>query len=228
MIQRNFLLVTLFATAMALVEAVVVIYLRELIAISRDAVALGPYLRIEVWREVATLMMLVLIGLAVGRNKIERLSFSLFAFGLWDIWYYIWLKLFVDWPDSLLSWDILFLIPFRWWGPVLSPLLIAGLICLAAFLAVLRQAQGRALALTRYRLGCLLAGAGLALYIFMADAIQAFAAGQDNWQNIRPTEFNWPLFVVALALMAIPALLATWPENSRTNIMFVPVEQDGD
>ena len=46
-------------------------------------------------------------------------------FGIWDIFYYIFLKIFLDWPESYLTWDILFLIPLPWVGPVLAPVLVS-------------------------------------------------------------------------------------------------------
>jgi hypothetical protein len=105
---------------MALLEAVVVVYIRGLIQMTSERVSLGPYVTMEVWREVATLVMLVAVGWLAGRRRTDRLAYGLFAFGLWDIWYYLWLRVLMGWPETLLDWDILFLIPLRWSRPLAS------------------------------------------------------------------------------------------------------------
>ncbi len=212
-IIKRFLWVSVYAIAMALLEAVVVVYIRGLIQVTPDHVALGPYVRMEIWREVATLAMLVAVGWLAGRGRIERWAYGLFAFGLWDIFYYVWLKALMDWPATLLDWDVLFLIPLRWWGPVLAPVLIAALICLTAVLAVTRLARGTPPEVTPVRAGVVLAGALLALYVFTCGSLHALLAGRTDWDTLRPEPFKWSLFLVALALMAVPSLVAAWPKR---------------
>jgi len=213
-ITKRFLGVSTYAIAMAYLEAVVVVYLRALLGltdITAVDVSLGPYGLVEIGREVATVVMLAAVGWMAGRHAKERWAYGLFAFGLWDIAYYVWLKLLIDWPASLLGWDLLFLIPLPWWGPVLAPALIAVLICVAAVLAVVWMARGQRLGITPFRLASVVGGALLALYVFMSDAIRAVLAGPVDWDTLRPTPFQWPLFLVALSLMAVPTLSATWP-----------------
>jgi hypothetical protein len=221
--RQRFLWVSVYAIAMALLEAVVVVYIRGLLEISPDHVSLGPYVKMEIGREAATLAMLVAVGWLAGRRGLDRLAYGLFAFGLWDIWYYIWLKVLIDWPATLLDWDTLFLIPLRWWGPVLSPLLISALICLTAVLAVARVERGEQPDVTRLRLGVASTGALLALYVFMSDSLHALLQGRLDWATLRPGPFKWPLFLAALALIAVPTLLATWPRERRPG----PQAQDG-
>jgi hypothetical protein len=196
---------------MALLEAVVVAYLRALLQITDRHVALGSYIPLEVGREAATIVMLVAVGWLAGRKGLERWAYGLFAFGLWDIWYYIWLKVLIGWPETLLDWDILFLIPVRWWGPVLSPVLIASLICLVAVLAVIRLERGERLRISPLKVGLVTLGSLLALYIFISDSLHALLAGRPDWDTLRPVPFQWPLFVAALVLMAVPSLMAVWP-----------------
>ncbi|MBN1811716.1 MAG: hypothetical protein JXA14_07765 [Anaerolineae bacterium] len=213
-VTKRFLGVSAYAIAMAYLEAAVVVYLRALLGltdITAVDVSLGPYGLVEIGREVATAVMLAAVGWIAGRRGRERWAYGLFAFGLWDIAYYVWLKVLIDWPASLLGWDLLFLIPLPWWGPVLAPALIAVLICVAAVLAVVRMEHGQRLGITPLRLASVLGGALLALYVFMADAIHALLSGPVDWDALRPTPFHWPLFLVALALMALPTLLATYP-----------------
>jgi hypothetical protein len=145
-IAKRFLGVSVYAIAMAYLEAAVVVYLRALLGlkdITAVDVSLGPYGLVEIGREAATIAMLVAVGWMAGRHAKERWAYGLFAFGLWDIFYYVWLKVLLDWPASLLGWDLLFLIPLPWWGPVLAPVLIAALICVVAVLAVVRMAGSR-------------------------------------------------------------------------------------
>lgn len=122
----------IYAVAMALVEAVVVIYLRELyypkgflVQTAADLQAIPRnILQVEIWREAATIVMLAAVGfLAFGRVK-EKLWAFVWAFSLWDIAYYFFLYIFLRWPSSLNAVDIYFLIPRPWIGPVWFPLLL--------------------------------------------------------------------------------------------------------
>jgi hypothetical protein len=210
-ISKRLFWVSVYAIAMALLEAVVVAYLRALLQITDEHVALGSFIPLEIGREVATIVMLVAVGWLAGRKGADRLAYGLFAFGWWDIWYYLWLKVLIGWPKSLLDWDILFLIPVRWWGPVLSPVLIASLICLTTALAIVRLERDERLNFTPLRLGSIILGGLLALYVFMSDSLHALLQGRPDWDTLRPAPFQWPLFVMALVLMAVPGLMATWP-----------------
>jgi hypothetical protein len=116
----------------------------------------------------------------------------------------------IGWPETLLSWDVLFLIPLRWWGPVLSPVLIAALICVSAVLVATRMKRGQRLEITPVNAGSLAAGGLLALYVFMSDSLHALLQGWADWDTLRPGPFKWPLFLVALALMVLPSLKTIW------------------
>ena len=216
---KRFLWVSTYAIAMAYLEAAIVVYLRAALNITDITaidVSLGPYGPVEIGREAATMVMLAAVGWMAGRHAKERWAYGLFAFGLWDIAYYVWLKLLIDWPASLLGWDLLFLLPLPWWGPVLVPVLIAALLCVASVLAVGRMERGQRLGITPARAGTAAVGSLLALYVFMSNAIHALLAGPVDWDTLRPTPFNWPLFLVALALMVVPTLLAVWPNTRKT------------
>jgi len=136
--------VTLYAAAMALVEAMVVYYLRRLFAEQYATVFSArhfsfprAYLRHEQVREGATIVMLLAVGFLAGRGWWQRLAYFLFAFGVWDIGYYVALKVMIGWPASLATRDLLFLSPRQWWAPVWEPLLASTLL-IAAALALLR------------------------------------------------------------------------------------------
>jgi hypothetical protein len=165
--------------------------------------ALGP---VELVRELATMIMLFTVGVLAGRTWRSRLGYSAIAFGVWDIFYYVFLKLMCDWPHSPLDWDILFLLPLPWWGPVLAPVLIATLMILWGTLESECEDRAPISAATRTVWLLNFLGGGLALYVFMADSLRVASQGVGAIRTILPVHFNWPLFVVALALMATPVL----------------------
>ena len=121
--------ITAFAAAFGLVEASVVIYLRALYYPGGFAFPLIPmpvtHLAVELVREAATIVMLIAVGVLAGSRGWERFGFFLAAFGLWDLFFYSWLRVAIGWPQSLGDWDILFLIPLPWIGPVYSPVTVA-------------------------------------------------------------------------------------------------------
>jgi len=141
--------VAVWAAAFAVVEAMVVYYLRKLFALQfgstyADRIVGFPpaYLRHEQVREAATIVMLLAVGYLAGRGWWQRLAYFLFAFGLWDIGYYVALKVMLDWPASLGTRDILFLLPGTWWAPVWQPVLASCAFIAAALLILWRTAQG--------------------------------------------------------------------------------------
>lgn len=127
---------TLFCIAMAMLESSVVIYLRELyyptgfqfpLKATSYTIAVT-----ELFRELATLIMLLGIGMLAGKNKSERFAWFIYSFAIWDIFYYVFLYLIINWPLSLLDWDVLFLLPMMWVGPVWAPLFLSLLMILLA------------------------------------------------------------------------------------------------
>ncbi len=127
-----------FAVAMGFLEAIVVVYVRELYypnGFNFPLVNLPGWLvGIEIIREFSTLIMLFTVAWIAGTTFLQRLSGFLFLFGIWDIFFYLALKIFLNWPESLLTWDILFLIPITWIGPVLAPVICSIVMIPMAFL----------------------------------------------------------------------------------------------
>lgn len=125
-----FLWLTVFSIAMGFLETAVVVYLRELYYPNGFAFPLVPIPSniavVEFWREVATLVMLLGAGVIAGRSAAQRFAGFLFCFAVWDIFYYVFLKVLCDWPSGMETWDVLFLVPFPWVGPVATPLLITA------------------------------------------------------------------------------------------------------
>ena len=203
--------VVLFALAMAWVESAVVFYVRTMI----DRVEpyqseplphiglLGP---VELGREVATMIMLFVVGQLAGRTWRSRLGYSAVAFGVWDISYYLFLKVMCGWPASLLDWDILFLLPLPWWGPVLAPVLIALLMIVWGTLASQLGPARTSLRASASAWGVAVIGMAVALWLFMYDSLQVADKGMETIRNVLPVHFNWPLFTVSLVLMAFPVM----------------------
>ncbi len=125
-------LISVFAIAMAHVEAVAVVYLREMV--KDPGVMLGPpYYFIEQTREAATIIMLAAFAILIGKSFREKLGVFLLAFGVWDIFYYISLYIMLGWPANLLVQDVLFLIPAPWIAPVVLPVSISVLMILSGY-----------------------------------------------------------------------------------------------
>jgi hypothetical protein len=160
-------------------------------------------------REAATLVMLFTVGVLAGSSWRQRFGYAAIAFGVWDIFYYLFLKAIYDWPKSLFEWDILFLLPLPWWGPVLAPMSIALLMIVWGTL-VIQQTDDDfgAVGVSTHALAWV--GIGLALYVFMADAIHVMHLGEDAIRMVLPTTFNWSVFLAALACMAAPIGHLLW------------------
>jgi hypothetical protein len=201
--------VAVFAMAMAWMEAAVVLYLRVLVN------RLQPYQpdplprfgglgQAELIREGATLLMLLAIGWLAGDRTRTRFAFSAFAFGVWDIFYYLFLIPLTGWPHSLLDWDLLFLIPLPWWGPVIAPVAISLLLVTGGVLAVLLDRKEQPACRSVWSVWIALGGTGMILYAFMADAIHASGRGLARAWEVLPANFQWSLFWLGLLLLAVP------------------------
>ena len=147
----------------------------------------------ELVREAATLVMLAAVALAVARNLREWFAAFVVAFGAWDVFFYVFLRVMTGWPVSLFDWDLLFLLPLPWVGPVLAPVLVA-LAMIAAGLALLnREASGRPVLLSRGHWSAISTGGLVVIVAFCWD-----------WRNILagglPNPFPWPLFAFGLLL----------------------------
>jgi len=199
--------VVCFAVAMAWLEAACVLYIRALVdriePYQVNPLPLhGALGNVELLREAATLLMLGTLGILAGQTWRRRVGYAAVAFGVWDIFYYIFLHFISGWPKTLFDWDILFLLPLPWWGPVLAPVTIALVMILWGTLATQARDDW---ADARWARCMALAGVGLALAVFMADAWRALPGGRDAVLQVLPTTFNWPLFGVSVLLIALPA-----------------------
>jgi hypothetical protein len=218
--RKRWVLVVVFAIGMAWVEAASVYYLRAMVG------RIDPYQEnplpirgvlgeVELIREASTLVMLLTIGILAGRTWHKRLGYTAIAFGVWDILYYVFLRMICDWPRSLFDWDILFLLPLPWWGPVLAPVCIALLMIVWGTFASQFTDRGPASSFTSALWGLSWLGIALALYVFMADSLRAIHQGLDATRQVLPKPFNWSVFCVALTLMATPLAQIGWRMRSQ-------------
>ena len=131
---KRFIIVVLFTIAFAYIEAAVVVYLRTIfhpngfnfpLEIFGATLLWRKHLLIEIGREAATIVVIFTGSFLSGRNKQQRAAYFLTIFAVWDLFYYVWLKVLIDWPVSIMDWDVLFLIPVTWASPVLAPILVS-------------------------------------------------------------------------------------------------------
>jgi hypothetical protein len=195
-----------YALAMAFVESAVVVYLRALghagpSLASTLPILPHPIVLIEVAREAATIVMLVAVAALAGRTGWERSLMFLLMFAVWDIAYYGWLWTLIRWPPSLFTWDVLFLIPVPWMGPVLAPLLVSAGGVVASLWLLGKHEQGARL---RFSWST---GVGVALGLLVAQSTfvvdyRVALAGQE------PPTFHWGWFGVGLTITAAAVVAA--------------------
>lgn len=205
-----------FGIAFGYLEAAVVSYLRLLyepthqrfypgrapgdlfpLLTDEQARTAGPELpktdAIEVGREAATIVMLAAIALAVARNAGQWAAALAIAFGTWDIMFYVFLKLLLDWPASVMTWDILFVIPVPWVGPVLAPVIVSASMITAGLLHLRRESIGQPVRLALWHWIGLTLGAAVIVLSFTLDCRNIMVGGM-------PRPFHWALFASGEAI----------------------------
>ncbi|MGH9377370.1 MAG: hypothetical protein ACRD1I_01100 [Terriglobia bacterium] len=233
-LKRAVLAILLFGVSFGYVEAAVVVYLREItepvverLDPGRSPADLFPLLppaalkesthpllwkafEIEIGREAATMVMLAAVAVAIGPNGTESLAAFVMAFGVWDIAFYGFLRIFIGWPASLLTWDLLFLLPVPWAGPVLAPVIVSLSMIVAGSLVLWRAGGDRPVRLNwLHWLGVLLGGL-IIVFSFTWNFRSLLAGG-------APQHFNWTLFAIGEAL-SLGAFLHAFKQDrhSRT------------
>lgn len=198
----------IFGALFGVLEAMVVIYLRALLGV--QGAELFPLMALlseqpahpfgyEVHRELATLLALVPVAYLASGRWVNRGLAYLLVFGVWDLSYYAALKAIINWPPSLLTYDVLFLTPTLSVAPVLCPLLVAlTLICVvSAYLLLAATRMPRSPTVLQW----LLIGLGL-----VAMAIAFTANGQYFSKGGLPPNFPWWLFLVGYGIASGGAL----------------------
>ncbi len=211
-VNKSLSLLFLFAVAMAYVEAAVVVHLRALYY-PDNPLAIFPLrllslsdLRIELAREAATLIMTLCAAWMSEKGFMRVFAAFLFVFGLWDIFYYLWLKVILDWPVSWREWDVLFLIPWPWFAPWLAPVAVALLFALWGAWSLTTAARPR-FALVASAL--FVAGALLILIAFLQPGFSLLDKGVEGFRHYQPGGFAWGVFIPGYLLMMAGLIQAT-------------------
>ncbi len=197
---------SLFSVSMAYVEAAVVVYLREIyypgtLTSIFPLKTMSPLnFGVELGREPATLLMLASVAFLAERGKWRRFYAFLYVFGLWDIFYYLWLRLFIHWPGSLKDFDILFLIPVPWFGPVYAPVLAALVFILAGgYVLVKEEITPRP---NLVSLACFLVGSAILFALFVFPSVELILTrGIEGFKGFVPGGFSLPLYLSGLGLL---------------------------
>ena len=228
--RRAFAGLFLFGISFGFVEAAVVVYLRHLYEPIRRQIHPGiattavfpitrpqqvievapwtrPLIRTEVMREAATLIMVLSAGLcaSAGASRSVWLPGAMIAMGVWDISFYVSLRLLIGWPESLLTWDLLFLIPAPWAAPVIAPILVSLSLIIPGMIAYRRPVRLRAIHSLGAILGCL-----VILVSFMWDVKNVQAGG-------FPGPFPWAIFAAGelIGVASFVHALRTTDEHAR-------------
>jgi hypothetical protein len=196
----------IFAMAMAVLESAIVVHLRQIYypgdiqRIFPLATLLPRDFFIELFREAATVFMMLAAAVLTEKKKVMRVfACFVFMFGLWDIFYYIWLKVFINWPLTWLEWDILFLIPYVWVGPWICPVLISlAFVAWGAWIIISdKNYRFSAPALVLFISGCV-----LELTTFLLPGIQiVIKYGFSGYMHLMPGDFWWWLFIPGYLIM---------------------------
>jgi hypothetical protein len=197
---KRFCIVVVFGIAFGYIEAAVVVYLRTIFhpdgftfpLVNFGVSALWERLLLtEIGREGATLVLILTGAWLFGRNRQQRFAYFLTIFAVWDIFYYVWLKVLIDWPASVMDWDILFLMPTTWAGPVLAPVLVSVTLLAFAVIILSRLCSGRTIepSLTVW-FGFVVAG----IVVVVSFCVAGGHVREADFQS----HFYWPLFGVGL------------------------------
>jgi hypothetical protein len=231
-----FLWLIVFGVAMGLLEAIIVVYIRQIYYPSGFEFPLKifelKFYYIEILREIATIVMLISIGVLAGKNLLQRFYFFLFSFAVWDIFYYIGLKLILDWPPSLLTWDILFLIPVTWTGPVLAPIISSLVFIVFSVASVVMQERGIVRKTNFIPWLSFFLGVSIVFLLYIRDFSKIIIAGGylsrlgelandkqfiSEITNYIPEYFNWYIFIPGELLIILTPIIISRMGKSKNS-----------
>ena len=193
---KTFLIVVVFGIAFGYIEAAVVVYLRQifypdgftfpLTVFGIDALS-KRILLTEIGREAATIVLIFTGAWLFGHNRQQQVAYFMIIFAVWDIFYYVWLKVLLDWPASIMDWDVLFLIPVTWASPVLYPIIISAILIVFAVVILYFSCCGRSIKATLLDWLAFLVSAIIIVVSFCI-------AGLHSTEQDYASYFYWPLF----------------------------------
>ncbi len=234
-LKKNLLYISLFGISMAYFESSIVVYLREIYypegfffplkLLSRD-IALT-----EFFREVMSILMILSVAWLAAKKFYPRVGWFLYIFAAWDIFYYVFLKILLGWPESFLTWDILFLIPTNWVGPVIAPILVSLVMASLGLSTVFFEKKHGQIWYNTIEWALFIAGAILLYLSFtweystyilreftMGEVIQKLGRPELTRLALEymPTRFSWGLYIVGMASLLI-GLVSFIRRNSRVS-----------
>ncbi|HKJ42529.1 MAG TPA: hypothetical protein VKA27_10580 [Sunxiuqinia sp.] len=238
--QKTYLRLGIFGIAMGFLEAIVVIYLRQLYFPDGFHFPLPPMpariLNIEWLREISTIVMLAVVGIVAGRNFLQRLTWFLYTFAVWDIFFYVALKLLIGWPPSLFTWDLLFLIPLAWDGPVLAPIISSLTMIVMTEIITGLQEKGYLYRIIFREWFLIISGAFVIFCTFIWDyfslivrhgylskfwSLSSNADFQQIVSNYVPSHYHWFLFSFGelLIILALVLIVRRSKANYEDNLL---------
>ncbi|MCD4792797.1 MAG: hypothetical protein K8R54_06175 [Bacteroidales bacterium] len=221
-INRNrIIILTLFAVAMAFLETTVVVYLRKLyypegfdFPLKMMEFSIG---QVEFFRELATLVMILTVAMLTGKTKNQKFAAFIFIFAVWDIFYYVFLKVTLGWPVSLMTWDILFLIPVTWVGPVIAPVINSLMMIVLAGGILYAEKVGLKKILLKRDWWLLIIGSVVVIIAYIEDFVNFLLNDYTFGELLKviyseeviekslsyiPVDFAWFIFIVGISLHA--------------------------
>ena len=219
--------IVFFAIAMGYLESAVVVYLRELYypeGFNFPMKAMVQNIAVtELYREAATLIMILAVSILAAEFRLHRFAWFLVVFGIWDIAYYVFLKILIGWPESLFTADILFLLPSIWTGPVIAPVINSLTMILVAVVILKGHSLSKPLIhLSKDIWLLLIAGSLIVLVAYMKDFAayvldyrQSFPSG-GNSRNLDvlslstqfiPRSFDWIFFCIGVSMHLAAVIL---------------------
>ena len=224
--------VFIFSFSMAFFESSIVVYLREIYypeGFTFPLAEMSEHLVVtEFFREFASLVMIISVSGISFKSFYRRFAGFLFVFAIWDIFYYVFLKVLLDWPESLMEWDILFLIPVTWTGPVITPVFISILmLILASVILIFYDKLSGRFAMNAREWITLIIGAFVVFISFIWD-YSRFLINKIHWDDLghltqdlevltlqyEPQSFNWPLFIMG-SLIILLAIFIIYRRNLK-------------
>jgi hypothetical protein len=221
---------TIFSIAMGFMETVIVIYLRKLYYPNGFQFPLvimdQGIIKAEFLREAATIIMLLSVGILTGKTTAQKFSFFIYCFAIWDIFYYVFLKALLDWPESLFTWDILFLIPVPWVGPVIAPCIVSLTMIALAYGIIHFQEKGYATIIKIKDWLYFAVGSSLIIFSFVVDAFNYVSISRISLPTTSiPSHYNWGLFTLGEAIILL-GMISYFKRNKNENRVKTPSNQN--
>lgn len=196
---KRFCIAVIFSIAFGYIEAAVVVYLRVIFYPDGFSFPLvfgadelwKRLLFTEIGREAATLVLILTGCWLFGQNRRQRFAYFLTIFAVWDIFYYVWLKVLIGWPGSIMDWDILFLMPVAWASPVLAPVLVSLVMLLFAVVILYRDSYSKAIKVMALDwVGFIMA----AVVVIVSFCIAGLHMAEVDFASY----FYWPVFALGM------------------------------